>query len=52
MSPQSVQELLEAAKRAIDPTASMTDVVAQTGRNIVARRNLRRLINSQEAKEM
>ena len=48
--PQSVQELSEAAKRAIDPTASMTDVVAQSGRNLVARKNLRRLLNSQKNK--
>ena len=50
--PQSVQELSEAAKRAIDPTASMTDVVAQSGRNLVARKNLRRLLNGQKTKEM
>ena len=50
--PQSIQKLSKAAKRAIDPTASMTNVVAQCGRNLVARRNLRRLINKQETKEM
>ena len=52
MSPQSVQELSEAAKRAINPTASMRDVVAQSGRNLIARKNLRRLLNGQETKEM
>ena len=52
MFPQSVQELSEAAKRAIDPTASMTDIVAQSGRNLVARKKLRRLLNSRETKEM
>ena len=52
VSYQSVQKLSEAAKRAINPTASMTDVVAQSGRNLVARKNLRRLLNSQETKEM
>ena len=30
----------------------MTDVVAQSGRNLVARTNLRRLLNGQETKEM
>ena len=50
--PQSVQELSEAAKHAIDPTASLTDVVARSGRNLVARKNLRRLLNRQETKEM
>ena len=30
----------------------MTDVVAQSGRNLVARKNLRRLLNGQETKEM
>ena len=38
VSSQSVHELLEAAKRAIDPTASMTNIVAQSGRNLVARK--------------
>ena len=39
-------------KRAIDPTASMTDVLARSGRNLVARKNLRGLLNGQETKEM
>ena len=52
VSPQTVQKLSEAAQRAIDPTGSMTDVVAQSGRNLVACKILRRLLNSQETKEM
>ena len=52
VSPQSVQELTEAPKLAIDPTASMTNAVAQSNRNLVARKNLRRLLNCQETKEM
>ena len=38
VSSQSVHELAEAAKLGIDPTASMTDGVAQNRRNLVARK--------------
>ena len=44
---QSVSELSEAAKRAIDPTQQMTDVVATIGTTEVHRSNLRRLLIGQ-----
>ena len=49
---QSVQKLSEGVKRAIDPTASMTDVVGRSGRILIARKNLRRLLIGQDTKGM
>ena len=45
---QSISELSEAAQRAIDPNAPMTDIVIQIGRCSVSRENLRRLLNGQK----